>query len=94
MQRSISCVVDKIFVFEQYTEDFSPVFIDEMVQFKEFAKQRNRFTPHAQAKLLYSDGLQCVFPNIHTALGIYLCMVVTCWEWRTVLALIKTTLEQ
>ena len=68
MQTSISSVVDNIFVCERYTEDISPAFIDEKVQFKEFEKRRNCFTPHTQAKLLNSDGLQCVFPNVHTAL--------------------------
>ena len=79
-----------------YPQDFSSVFVDEIVQFAGFAKIRSCLTPSKQAILLHDEGLADTFPGVYVALRIYLSMMVTsCSGERSFskLALIKNYLR-
>ena len=80
-----------------YSDDLSmDTFPGEIVQFVAFAKGRDCTTPADQAKLLCEGDLTDTFPNVHVALRMYLCMMVTCCSGErsfSKLALIRNDLR-
>ena len=80
-----------------YSDDLSmDTFPGEIVQFVAFAKRRDCTTPADQAKMLCEGDLIDTFPNVHVALRMYLCIMVTCCSGErsfSKLALIKNDLR-
>lgn len=53
------------------------MFIEELVQFADFAKLRLCLTPSQQAALLHDEGLADTLSGVNVALRIFLSMMVT-----------------
>ena len=79
-----------------FPQDFSRVFVEEIVQFAAFAKLRSCLAPSQQAVLLHDEGLADTFPGVNVALRIYSSMMVTIFSGErsfSKLALIKNYLR-
>ena len=71
-------------------------FVDEMIQFVDFATSRGCRTPSSLAMLLHTEDLQSTFPNVEIAIRMYMSIMVSnCSGERSFskMALIKNKLR-